>query len=181
METLENKVRKAIRLVPDFPQPGVMYKDITTFFRQPALLRDVIDDAVRRLAGFRPQALAAVESRGFLLAVPIALQLGIPLVMLRKKGKLPLETLSESYELEYGSATLEMHRDELSRGMRVAITDDVLATGGTADAAARLIRKAGAEAVAAWFLVDLTHLGGRARLQEGGLPVMATLIEHQPY
>jgi len=181
METLENRVRQAIRLVPDFPQPGVMYKDITTFFRQPALLRDVIDDAARRLAGFRPQALAAVESRGFLMAVPIALQLGIPLVMLRKKGKLPLETLSESYELEYGSATLEMHSDELSGGMRVAITDDVLATGGTADAAARLIRKAGAEAVAAWFLVDLVHLGGRARLQEGGLPVMATLIEHQPY
>lgn len=180
METLENRVRQAIRLVPNFPQPGVMYKDITTFFRQPALLRDVIDDAVRRLSVFRPEALAAVESRGFLMAVPIALQLGIPLVMLRKKGKLPLETLSESYELEYGSATLEMHRDELSRGMRVAITDDVLATGGTADAAARLIKKAGAEAVAAWFLVDLSYLGGRTRLQVDGIPVMATLVEHQP-
>jgi adenine phosphoribosyltransferase len=178
MVTLEEKVRSAIRIVPDFPQTGVMYKDITTFFKHPLLLREVIDDASRRLAAYRPEALAAVESRGFLMAVPIALQLGIPLVMLRKKGKLPLETLQESYELEYGSATLEMHRDELSPGMRVALTDDVLATGGTAEAAARLIRKAGAEAVAAWFLVDLTHLGGQARLREGGLPVLATVSEN---
>jgi len=157
LETLYDLVRD----VPDFPKPGILFRDIT-----PVLLRpDALADAVRRIvAPFRSDGVnkvVAVESRGFVLGAPSALALSAGLVLVRKPGKLPRGTRRESYELEYGSDALEVHVDALSPGDRALVVDDVLATGGTAAATARLVEKAGAELVGLSFLIELAELGGR--------------------
>jgi adenine phosphoribosyltransferase len=157
-------LRKLIRDVPDYPQPGVVFKDITPLLADPAGFAATIEalaadhDAIDKVAG--------IEARGFILAAPVACRLGVGFVPVRKKGKLPGPTYSETYELEYGTATVEVHVDAFRPGERVLMIDDVLATGGTAAATAQLIRRSGAEVVSLDVLIELGFLGGRARLTD---------------
>lgn len=160
---LEN-VRKAIRDVPDFPKPGILFKDITPILHEPDLFKQVVDALTERTRGLQADRIAVIESRGFLFGAPVARALGISLVPIRKKGKLPYRTIEESYALEYGTATLEIHEDAISKGDRVVIVDDLLATGGTAEASARLVEKLGGAVVEFQFLVELAFLEGRKRL-----------------
>ena len=157
-------LRRLIRDVPDYPQPGVVFKDITPLLSDAAGFAATIDalaadhDAIDKVAG--------IEARGFILAAPVARRLGVGFVPVRKKGKLPGATYSETYELEYGTATVEVHVDAFRPGERVLMIDDVLATGGTAAATAQLIRRSGAEVVSLDVLIELGFLGGRARLTD---------------
>lgn len=154
----------SIRPIPDFPKPGILFRDITPLLADPQALAE----AVRRLAAPWAQAgitaVAAVEARGFLFATPLALTLGVGVIPVRKPGKLPAETIAHEYDLEYGSDRLEMHRGILAPGSRVLVVDDVLATGGTAAACMKLIEAADAVVAGAAFLVELEPLGGRSRL-----------------
>jgi len=159
-------VRDAIRDVPDFPKPGIIFKDITPILQDPGLFSSVLDGLVARYRDRGIDRVLAVESRGFIFGAPLAAAIGAGFVPLRKPGKLPYETLSESYELEYGSGTLEIHSDGVRSGDRVVIVDDLLATGGTAEASVSLARRAGGEIVEVWFLVELGFLAGRGRLHD---------------
>lgn len=159
MTTVE-KVRSIIRDVSDFPKPGILFKDITPVLADSQLVHEIMRDLVR---DFKPQqydAIVGIESRGFIFGSLLAYELKIPFVPVRKAGKLPYKTISESYALEYGNATIEIHEDALRAGSRVLIHDDLLATGGTAAAAARLVNKLGARAEAFSFLINLSFLGG---------------------
>ena len=168
-------LKRLIHDVPDFPTPGILFRDITPLLLDPAAFRAVVKAFEERLEGQRIDAAAAIESRGFILGAPLALALGSAFVPIRKVGKLPRETVAREYALEYGSNRLEMHRDAVGAGERVLVLDDVLATGGTAGAAVGLIREVGGEVVAAAFLLELTFLEGRRQLPE--LPVH-TLISY---
>jgi adenine phosphoribosyltransferase len=159
-------VRAAIRDVPDFPRPGVVFKDITPILANPTLFRHVIDALADRWRGEQVQKIIGIESRGFVFAAPLAYTLGAGLTIIRKPGKLPWRTISEAYALEYGEAVLELHEDAFSPGERVLVVDDVLATGGTAEAAARLVERQQAQLVGYGFVVNLSFLGGEARLGE---------------
>ncbi len=161
-----------IRRIPDFPKPGILFYDISTLLIDPALWRETIDRLAEAAAGWRPEYLAAIESRGFLLAAPLALRLGIGFVMVRKLGKLPGTVVSHSYDLEYGSDTLQLADGLLEPGRRVLVVDDLIATGGTARATVELLGKVGAEVAGALFLIELEGLGGRDRL---GVPSRALL------
>ena len=163
-----------IRHIPDFPKPGILFYDISTLLAHPEAWAHCVDRLTEVVAPHRPQVLAGVESRGFLVAAPLALKLGCGFVMVRKKGKLPGETVSHSYDLEYGTDTVEIQADAVAPGQRVVILDDLLATGGTAAAAVELIRKVGGDVRAAAFIIELTFLKGRARL---GVPT-TTLIAY---
>jgi adenine phosphoribosyltransferase len=157
-------LRGAIRDVPDFPKPGIIFKDITTLLQDGALFRKTVDRLVQ-LVGDRPvDKIVAIESRGFVLGGALAPRLGAGLVLVRKPGKLPWKTLSASYELEYGTDSVEMHADALRHGERALIVDDVIATGGTARAVGELTEKLGASVTAFVFLVELAFLGGREKL-----------------
>ena len=158
-----------IRNVPDFPKPGIQFKDITTLLLAPDAFREIIDQWKARYAGQRIDAIAGIESRGFIFGAALAYAMGLPFVLIRKKGKLPAETIEESFALEYGTDTVEIHVDALKQGQRVIILDDLLATGGTVEAAARLVRRLGAEIVEAAFVVELPPLKGREKLAD--LPV----------
>ncbi len=160
-----------VRDVPDFPKPGIVFKDITTLLKDGEALRSVVDAMAGRYRGKKVDAVVAVEARGFMLGAAIAYRLGVGIVPVRKKGKLPAETYRESYELEYGTDTLEVHRDALDPGSSVLIVDDLLATGGTALATAKLVRDAGGDVLEIVFLIELDSLEGRARL--GDLPVFS--------
>ena len=153
-----------IRAVPDFPKPGILFRDITPLLANPTAFAEAIDRLAEPWKSTPIDAVAAVEARGFLFAGPLALSLGVGLIAVRKPGKLPAETISYHYELEYGSDTLEMHRGILKKASRVLVIDDVLATGGTAEACIKLIESAGATVAGCSFLVELTGLGGRDRL-----------------
>jgi adenine phosphoribosyltransferase len=159
-------VRAAIRDVPDFPRPGVVFKDITPILSDPRLFRQVIDALADRWRGEGVEKIIGIESRGFVFAAPLAYALGTGLTIVRKPGKLPWRTIQEAYALEYGEAVLELHEDAFRPGERVLVVDDVLATGGTAEAAGRLVERQGATLVSYSFMVDLTFLGGAARLGE---------------
>jgi len=152
-----------IRDIPDFPKPGIVYKDITPILSDGAALRYVIDSFADRYRG-RIDAVAGIESRGFILGAPVAYALGVGLAVIRKAGKLPHETHSVSYELEYGEDTLEVHTDAIHPGSRVALLDDLLATGGTAQASLELLGKLGADVVECGFIIELGFLGGAERL-----------------
>jgi adenine phosphoribosyltransferase len=165
----------AIRIIPDFPQPGILFRDITPLMAEPALFADAVTLLGERVAVMQPDALVAVEARGFLFGAPLALQLGLPLVPVRKPGKLPGETHAVDYGLEYGRDRLELHVDALPGGARVVIIDDLLATGGTVAAAAELVMRSGATVAGAAFLIELVELGGRARLDTAGVPSEALL------
>ena len=156
---------KYIRNIPDFPKPGIQFKDITPLLADPPAFQEAIGRMAAHYQGKELGAVAAAEARGFLFAAPLALRLQKPLVPLRKPGKLPYRTYSLKYDLEYGSAELQVHIDAVTPGARVLVVDDLLATGGTVEAACRLLEKAGARVAGCAVLVELTFLEGRARLQ----------------
>jgi len=167
-------LKQYIADVPDFPQEGILFRDITPLLAHPEALAAALAELEERARETRPDVIAGIESRGFLFGMPLAERLGTGFVPIRKPGKLPRETLRESYSLEYGENTIEMHRDAVRPGQRVLVVDDLLATGGTAEAAANLVRRAGGE-VAGWlFLVELAALGGREKL--AGAPVHSVLV-----
>jgi adenine phosphoribosyltransferase len=153
-----------IRDIPDFPVPGILFRDITTLLQDPTAFRAAIDELHRRVRGLEVDVVVGMESRGFIFAAPLAYLLGIGFVPVRKLGKLPGETISVEYELEYGSNTLEVHRDAILPGQRVLVVDDLLATGGTVAATVDLVRQLGGTVAATVFLIELRALGGRKRL-----------------
>ena len=164
-QTRLKRIREAIRDVPDFPKPGILFKDITTLIRDPQALGDALDLLAEPFAGQGITAVVGMESRGFIFGVPVAERLGVGFVPIRKPGKLPAATVREEYELEYGTDSLEMHRDALGRADRVLVVDDLLATGGTAEATVRMIRAVGAEVAGVAFVIELGFLDGRAKLE----------------
>lgn len=164
--TLEERLKSTIRDVPNFPKEGIMFKDITTIMLDPILSNDVIEELVNIYKDQNIEAVAGIESRGFLFGYPLAIKLGVPFILIRKQGKLPYKKISYDYDLEYGSATIEMHTDALTQGQRVLIHDDLLATGGSAGAAANLITKCGGVVAGFNFLVSLDFLNGEEKLKE---------------
>lgn len=164
--SLSEKLKSAIRDVPDFPKPGIVFKDITPIMQNPQLSNEVLDAMVEEYEKLNLDVIAGIESRGFLFGYPLAMRLGLPFVLIRKKGKLPYDKISFDYDLEYGNATIEMHTDAIQRGDRVLIHDDLLATGGSAEAAAQLILKSGGEVTGFHFLVGLSFLNGEERLKD---------------
>lgn len=161
--------RSLIRDVPDFPKPGILFRDVTPLLGNGPAFRACITQMCERLSAHKPQVISGIESRGFIFGATMAAEMGIGFVPIRKPGKLPWKTRKESYALEYGTDSVEIHEDALAAGTRVALVDDLLATGGTAGAAIRLLHSLGATVVAAEFLIELSFLKGRARL--GNLPV----------
>jgi adenine phosphoribosyltransferase len=164
-----------IRTIPNYPKPGILFRDITTLLGNARAFRRAVDELVNPFAGAKIDKVAGIEARGFILGGAAAHQLSAGFVPLRKRGKLPHRTRAVEYALEYGSDSMEMHLDAVKPGERVMLVDDLIATGGTALAAAQLLRDAGAEIVAAAFVVDLPELGGAARLRAAGVPV-STLV-----
>jgi len=169
------EIRELIRSIPDYPKPGIIFRDITTLLQHPAGFRRAVDELVQPFAGVGINKVAGIEARGFILGGAVAHQLSVGFVAVRKKGKLPWQTISVEYELEYGSDEVEIHIDSLEPGDRVLIVDDLLATGGTATAASQLVRDAGGEVVGASFVIELPDLGGRARLEGMAVTVRALL------
>ncbi|WP_158912959.1 adenine phosphoribosyltransferase [Caulobacter sp. S45] len=163
----------AIRTIPDYPKPGIMFRDITTLLGDARAFRRAVDEMVQPFAGQKIDKVAGIEARGFIFGAAIAHQLCAGFVPIRKKGKLPHKTLSAEYALEYGTDVIEMHLDAVLEGERVMLVDDLIATGGTAEAALRLLRGAKAEVVAAAFVVDLPDLGGAELLRKLGVQVSA--------
>ena len=164
-----------IRTIPDHPKPGIMFRDITTLLGDARAFRRTVDELVQPFAGMKIDKVAGIEARGFILGGAVAHQLSTGFVPLRKKGKLPHQTRAVEYALEYGSDSMEMHLDAVTAGEKVMLVDDLIATGGTALAAVQLLKEAGAEIVAAAFVIDLPELGGAAKLRAAGVPV-STLV-----
>ena len=162
-----DRVKALMRDVPDFPKPGIVFKDITPILKDPEALGLIIEEFRNRFAGQDIDAVVGIESRGFIIGTPLALALNLPFVPIRKKGKLPFDRIEVSYKLEYGEATIEMHTDALEPGDRVIIVDDLLATGGTAVASIELVNKLGAEVVSCAFVIELGFLNGRKVLPNG--------------
>ncbi|AHM02576.1 Adenine phosphoribosyltransferase [Roseibacterium elongatum DSM 19469] len=171
---LDTKVlQDYIRTIPDFPHEGIMFRDVTTLFQDPRGFRLAVDQLLAPFVGQRIDMVAGLEARGFILGGAVAHQLSKGFVPIRKKGKLPAATIEQEYELEYGSATVEIHDDALKPGDKVLLVDDLLATGGTAEAGIKLIERLGAEVVGCAFVVDLPEIGGRKRLEDMGMAVHA--------
>ena len=162
---LENRIKSIIRDVPDFPKPGILFKDITPLLHQHDLSKDIVKALSDQWRNQEVHAIAGIESRGFIYGMSMAQELGLPFIPVRKAGKLPYKTFTHAYELEYGSAEIEIHVDAVSQGMNVLIHDDLLATGGTAAAAATLIKKAGGNVSGFSFLVELSFLQGKQELK----------------
>ena len=161
---ISNKLDKAIREVPDFPKPGINFKDITTILLDPELSTEIINTFIARLKGNKIDAIVGVESRGFLFGLMLANKMGIPFIPIRKVGKLPGETLKFKYNLEYGSAEVEVHKSDIKEGWNVVVHDDLLATGGTACAASELIQQLGAKVAGFAFVISLDFLKGNEKL-----------------
>ncbi len=174
---LESELMAAIRTIPDYPKPGILFRDITTLFGAPRAFRRAVDELVHPYAGQRVSKIAGVEARGFILGGAMAHQLSAGFIPIRKKGKLPHETVRVAYSLEYGVDEMEMHKDAVGAGESVILVDDLIATGGTAEGAVKLLRQMGADIVAACFVIDLPDLGGRRKLEDLGVPVR-TLITY---
>ena len=166
-------IKSRIRTVPHYPKHGVMFRDITTLLKDPVGLRITIHELANRYTGMKIDKVVGIESRGFILGAPLAYLLGVGFVPIRKKGKLPAETIGHDYELEYGADRIEIHTDGVSRGDMVLVVDDLIATGGTAEAAVKLIQKMGGEIIECCFAIDLPDIGGRARLEKLGQKVFA--------
>lgn len=164
-------LRAAVRTIPDYPKPGILFRDITTLLGDARTFRRAVDELVQPWPGSKIDKVAGIEARGFILGGAVAHQLAAGFVPIRKKGKLPHETVTIAYSLEYGVDEMEMHRDAIAPGERVILVDDLIATGGTATAAVELLRKMGAEVVAAVFVIDLPDLGGAERLRRLGVTV----------
>jgi adenine phosphoribosyltransferase len=157
-------LKSFIRTVPDFPRPGILFRDITPLLQDPKAYRYVIDELASWVVSVAPDAIVSIESRGFLIGAPVAYRLGLPFVPVRKAGKLPAERMSVEFALEYGEGQLDIHTDALRQGQRAVLVDDLLATGGTAAAAAKLAEQLGATVAGAAFVVELSSLGGRKQL-----------------
>ena len=168
---LENDLRSAIRSIPDYPKPGIIFRDITTLLGNPRAFRRAVDELVQPWAGSKIDKIAGIEARGFIIGGAVAHQLSAGFVPIRKKGKLPYKSVSIAYSLEYGLDEMEMHDDAVEKGDRVILVDDLIATGGTAEGATKLLRQMGADVVAACFMVDLPDLGGADKLRKMGVMV----------
>lgn len=173
-EQLAADVARTVRDVPDFPKPGILFKDITPVLLDGPLFGRLVEHLADVVKASGANVVAGIESRGYLFAAPVAARLGLPLALVRKPGKLPWKTRKASYALEYGTDSVELHEDAVRPGQKVAVLDDLLATGGTMEAACRLVRELGAEPVLASFVIELTFLPGRAKLA-GTAPVDALL------
>lgn len=173
-------LRNHIRTVPDWPAPGVQFRDITPLLQDPEVFRVLINAFVQRYKSpeLRPDVVAGLDARGFIIGSVVAYELQVGFVPVRKKGKLPFTTVQETYELEYGSATVELHTDAVKPGDRVLLIDDLIATGGTMMAGKKLLEKLGATVIEGAAIVDLPELGGSARLKESGLPLF-TLVDFE--
>jgi len=166
-------IKSRIRTIPDFPKPGIMFRDITTLLQDSYGFRKVVDELVQPYAGVRVDKVAGVEARGFILGGAVAHQLSVGFVPVRKKGKLPWKTIGQDYDLEYGSDRVEVHADAIVAGNDILLVDDLIATGGTAEATIRLVQQAGGTIVGATFVIELLDLGGRQRLEAFGVEVRA--------
>ncbi len=174
-QDLQTTLQDAIRTIADYPKPGILFRDITTLMGNPRAFRRAVDELVHPFTGTQITKVAGIEARGFILGGAIAHQLSAGFVPIRKKGKLPHETVSIAYSLEYGLDEMEIHKDAVEKGARVVLVDDLIATGGTATAATQLLQQLGAEIVAACFVIDLPDLGGADRLRALGVPVRSLL------
>ncbi|WVN42428.1 adenine phosphoribosyltransferase [beta proteobacterium MWH-UniP1] len=166
-------IKSYIRTIPHYPKEGILFRDITTLLKDPVGFRIMIDELVARYGNAAIDKVAGIESRGFILGAPLAYAMGIGFVPIRKKGKLPAETVGQDYELEYGVDRIEIHADAINPGERILLVDDLIATGGTAEAAVTLIRKLGGEVVECAFAIDLPDIGGTQRLTALGVDVFA--------
>ena len=160
------KLEEYVRSIPDFPEPGIIFRDVTSILQSADGLQLAIDSLQKLLEGVSFDVLVGTESRGFIFGVPIAYNLHKPFIPVRKKGKLPCETIEETYELEYGSATIEIHKDAIKPGDRVVLVDDLIATGGTVEACAKMIERLGGEVVKMVFVMELAGLNGREKLKK---------------
>jgi adenine phosphoribosyltransferase len=165
--------KDAIRTIPDYPKPGIMFRDITTLLGNPRAFRRAVDELVQPYAGLKIDKVAGLEARGFILGGAVAHQLSVGFIPVRKKGKLPHKVIGEDYDLEYGKDRIEIHIDALEKGERVLLVDDLIATGGTAWAGIRLLERAGATVIGCSFVIDLPELGGADKLRALGKPVTA--------
>ena len=172
------EIRESIRTIPDYPKPGVMFRDITTLLGNARVFHRVVEELARPWRHERVDHVAGIEARGFILGGALAYQLQAGFVPIRKKGKLPHSTVRVAYSLEYGLDEMEMHRDAVAPGERIVLVDDLLATGGTAEAAVKLLRSLGASILAACFIIDLPDLGGSARLAALEVPVRTLVAFH---
>lgn len=173
--SLENDLRVAIRTIPDYPKPGIMFRDITTMLGNARAFRRAVDELVQPWAGMKIDKVAGIEARGFILGGAVAHQVSAGFIPIRKKGKLPHKRVSIAYSLEYGLDEMEVHEDAVEKGERVILVDDLVATGGTAEGAVKLLRQLGADVLAACFVIDLPDLGGAEKLRKLNVPVR-TLI-----
>ena len=171
-------LKSRIRTIPGYPRPGIQFRDITTLLKDAFGFGKLVDDLVQPFVGKRIDAVAGIEARGFIIGGAVAHQLRTGFIPVRKKGKLPWDTIGQDYELEYGTDRVEIHRDAVAEGETVLVVDDLIATGGTALATLDLLRRAGAEIVGCSFVVDLPDLGGRKRLEKKGVSVL-TLVEFE--
>lgn len=176
--TLREQLAAAIRNIPDYPKKGIMFRDITTLLGEPRAFRRAVDELVHPWAGERIEKVAGIEARGFILGGAMAHQMSCGFIPIRKKGKLPGETVRIAYSLEYGIDEMELHKDAIQPGESVLLVDDLIATGGTAEAAVKLLQELEANIVAACFVIDLPDLGGRKKIEALGVPVR-TLIEYE--
>ncbi len=170
--------KSVIRTIPDYPKPGIMFRDVTTLLGNARAFRTTVDQLVQPYAGLQIDKVAGIEARGFIIAGAVAHQLSVGFVPVRKKGKLPWKTIAQTYDLEYGTDTVEIHEDAVQKGENVLLVDDLIATGGTAEAAIKLIEKAGGHVVGCSFIIDLPELKGRRRLEKMGKRVLS-LVEFE--
>ena len=176
MATLASDLESAIRTIPDYPRQGIIFRDITTLLGNPRAFRRAVDELVHPWAGSKIDKIAGIEARGFIIGGAVAHQLSAGFVPIRKRGKLPHETVRIAYSLEYGLDEMEMHRDAIRPAEKVILVDDLIATGGTAEAAVKLLKEIGADVLAAIFVIDLPDLGGSRKIEAMGVPVR-TLVE----
>jgi adenine phosphoribosyltransferase len=175
---LEHDLKESIRSIPDYPKPGIIFRDITTLLGNARAFRRAVDELVQPWAGMKIDKVAGIEARGFILGGAVAHQVSAGFVPIRKKGKLPHKRVSIAYSLEYGLDEMEVHEDAVEKGDRIILVDDLIATGGTAEGAVKLMRQLGAEVLAACFIIDLPDLGGAAKLRKLDVPVR-TLISFE--
>ena len=175
---LENDLRDAIRTIPDYPKPGILFRDITTLLGNARAFRRAVDEMVQPWAGSKIDKVAGMEARGFILGGAVAHQVSAGFIPIRKKGKLPHKRVSIAYSLEYGLDEMEMHEDAVSKGEKVILVDDLIATGGTAEGAVKLLKQQGADVLAACFVIDLPELGGAEKIRKLGVPVR-TLVSFE--
>lgn len=173
---IQERLKQIIRNVPDFPKEGILFKDITPIFSDPVLCKEVVDEFALQCEDLNIEAVAGIEARGFLFGFLLAQQLGVPFIPIRKAGKLPYHTYFREYALEYGTAKIEMHTDALKPGQRVLLHDDLLATGGSAEAAAELIQQGGGVLAGFAFLVNLSFLGGEEKIRKFNCPIESLVV-----